>query len=493
MKKIIVLLALLGMVALPASAMAAKTGTFEIGGYIKLHTWWDSTSTISKDMIAVGTRNNAVGPASGQPPSNNPTAQQSTRRAMQGRWQFTARNTRLNFKIKGPELWGAKTQGFLEIDFDTGGEANNTITTPVGPRLRHAIFRMSWPGGWELMMGQYWGLTQNFWPNTVQHGPLLGHGMPLQRVPQIRVSYAPGPWTFTAMACAPQDVIDNGVGAQLDGNNNFWLPGTGNLTGERATMPQLQFSIQYEKDLWGKAAFFDRPRGFVANATFCVQRSKYDGGFTNAFTWGQNNYAGNFPLIERSQTLTPWYIQGTMFIPVLPTHTKDLKGTASLQVQAYVGQGLRAFGNEIPGSDSYFLYDAQNNPGGALNGANTYRRQLMKRYGGYAQLQYYITNQWYLSYLFGFAKAYDVSFDRNPLLFNAATNPGGYEYATTVDQVRDNLEHNVTLFFRPSTNFKFGLAYVYLKTTYFQIATKGSQTDDVGENHRVQFAGWFYF
>ena len=499
MKKTIIFLTLLAMVALPASAMAAKTGDFEIGGYIKFHTWWDSTSTISKDMISVNSRNNdVVGVIPGSVPGTGPTFTASTRQLTQGRWQFTARNTRLNFKIKGPDVLGAKTQGFLEIDFDGSGLiVSNSITTPMTPRLRHAIFRFDWPGGWQLMMGQYWGLTQNFWPDTVQHGPLLAHGMPLQRVPQVRVSYSPGPWTFTAMACAPEDSADNAVGPVQNVFGTFWLPGTGALPGQRATIPQLQASVQYEKDLWGKAAFFGKPRGFAANVVACVQRSKYDGGATGAATWGQNDYAGAFNIIERSQTLTPWYVQATMFIPVLPTQTKDLKGTASLQVQAYVGQGLRAFGNEVltaaNSSNSYFVYDSFGNQNVALGNANTYRRKLMKRYGGYAQAQYWFNNQWYMSYLFGFGKAFDVNYDRNPVLANALVNPGGYEFATTTDLVRDIFEHNVTLFYRPSANFKFGLAYVYLKTTYFQRATKGSQVDDVGENHRIQFAGWFYF
>jgi len=488
MKKFAALLALVALLAMPASVMAAKTGTFEIGGYIKLHTWWDSTRNISKDMISVPYRNNGVGGVVVNPTIGARTWRQNT----EGRTEFTARNTRLNFKIQGPELWGAKTQGFIEIDFDTG--QNNTITTPMTPRLRHAWFRIAWPGGWQILMGQYWGMFCNFWPETVQHGPLLGHGMPLLRQPQIRVTYATGPWTFAAGAFAAIDTNWGGaVGAQVDANGNFWLPGTGTQIGQRATMPQFQMQAQFQKDLWGKAGWFGRPRPFTANVTFGIQRSKYDGGSTVAATWGQNNYAGTFAMIQRGQTLTPWDVQATLFIPVLPTQTKDLKGTASLTLQFYVGQGLGAFGNEVPGSDSYYEFEGLGNVNNVLNGANTYRRQLMKRYGGYAQAQYYINNQWRVSYLFGFAKAYGVNLDRNPNLFNAVTNPGGYELATTTDLVRDNMEHNVTLFYQPNKNFKFGLGYVYLKTTYFQISTAGSESSDKGENHRVQFAGWFFF
>jgi hypothetical protein len=79
MKKITAFLALLALVALPASAMAAKTGDFEIGGYIKLHTWWDSTSMVNKNITAInvtgaGTsgRNNAFGIPTGAVQDDGP-------------------------------------------------------------------------------------------------------------------------------------------------------------------------------------------------------------------------------------------------------------------------------------------------------------------------------------------------------------------------------------------------------------------------------------
>ena len=32
---------------------------------------------------------------------------------------MTAQESRFNFTIKGPKLWGATTTGFIEMDFDT--------------------------------------------------------------------------------------------------------------------------------------------------------------------------------------------------------------------------------------------------------------------------------------------------------------------------------------------------------------------------------------
>jgi hypothetical protein len=331
MKKTIAFLTLLALVALPASVMAAKTGDFELGGYIKLHTWWDSTNDLNKNISVKGNRNNAFRPTN------------------EGKFRMTAQDTRFNFKIKGPEVWGAKTQGYIEVDFDgSGQDPQATITYAVQPRLRHAWFRMDWPGGWQILMGQYWGVFCNFWPDTVNSGPLFGHGMSTQRLPQVRVTYATGPWTFVALAGVPNDEFDNGLAGV---NNVFgfpWLPGTAaNFPGGRTSMPQFGVQATYEQDLWGKAAFFGRPRAFSANVSFGIQRMKYDSGIAAARTWGQAGYGAVALVQEDSQDLVPWMVQASMFIPILPTQTEDLKGTASLQVQFYVGQGLRAFGNDF--------------------------------------------------------------------------------------------------------------------------------------------------
>ena len=486
MKKTIAFLTLLALVALPASVMAAKTGDFELGGYIKLHTWWDSTNDLNKNISVKGNRNNAFRP-------NN-----------EGKFRMTAQDTRFNFKIKGPEVWGAKTQGYIEVDFDgSGQDPQATVTYAVQPRLRHAWFRFDWPGGWQVLMGQYWGVFCNYWPDTVNSGPLFGHGMSTQRLPQVRVTYATGPWTFVALAGVPNDEFDNGLAGV---NNVFgfpWLPGTAaNFPGGRTSMPQFGVQATYEQDLWGKAAFFGRPRAFSANVSFGIQRMKYDSGIAAARTWGQAGYGAVALVQEDSQDLVPWMVQASMFIPLLPTQTEDLKGTASLQVQFYVGQGLRAFGNDfLGGNNSYFDFDSFTTAGGFVN-FPSYNRKLMKRYGGYIQGQYYFNNQWHVSYLYGFSKAYGVNRGRNAALVTGA-NPDGYEFATGGDPVKFIQEHNVSLFYRPSKNFKFGLSYVYLNQNWFQ--TNGSPfnaagapfsttTDTTrGDVHRVQFAGWFFF
>jgi hypothetical protein len=191
-------------------------------------------------------------------------------------------------------------------------------------------------------------------------------------------------------------------------------------------------------------------------------------------------------------------VQATLFIPVMTTKTDNLKNTASISVQFYVGQGLSFIGNGLDTDNTWFRYDSPGwrfAPGTATPVFEAvYRRHLTRKYGGYIQGQYYINNQWYVGYVYGFAKPYGVTQSKN--LGLAAVDPlnvEGYEYASLTDQTQMWQEHQINLFFSPSKALKFGLAYDYVKTDYFQITTVGSRRTRTGDNHSVRFGSWFYF
>ena len=402
-------------------------------GYTKLETFWNSVA-VNKNLSGPLLRSNAVQPQN------------------MGTLRFTAQSSRFGLKVNGPEVLGAKTQGYIEIDFDSSQDGLQSASNSYIPRMRHAWFRMDWPGGWQLLMGQYWGMFCDFYPETVNDGPYQNHGQATQRIPQVRMTYKTGPWTFAGLAGAQYDTNGDNTTANI---GNFTMPGQlqpvqglvgsangssiGNFLGQRAIMPQFHGQVIFEKDLYGKAAFANRPRGFVADFSAGVQRIQYlNGQINNPFTFGQGNYQqlGNRVLVQRNtQTLTPWVIQGTLFIPILVTHTDNLAGTASVTIQAQIGQGFSFFGNGADSDNSYFRYDSVtffgqpgfNTPAGNTGaGVNflewlNYRRHLTPKYGGYIQGQYYFTNQWYADVIYGFNKSYGVNMqDRN-----FAINPTG--------------------------------------------------------------------
>ena len=116
MKKTILILVVLALLV-PAAALAATE--FSLGGYIKLDSFWDSTQE-GKNMAGVIQRNN-------DPQFHH------------GRFKMTAQETRFNFTIKGPNLWGATTTGFIEMDFDSvcGCTGHSTSSLYPAAAARH--------------------------------------------------------------------------------------------------------------------------------------------------------------------------------------------------------------------------------------------------------------------------------------------------------------------------------------------------------------------
>ena len=94
MKKFIALFTLLALLAIPVSAMAVKAGDWELKGYTKLEMWWNS-SNATKNLQFVRNRNNAAQPNSW------------------GQFRATAQSSRFGLSVKGPEILGAKTQGYI--------------------------------------------------------------------------------------------------------------------------------------------------------------------------------------------------------------------------------------------------------------------------------------------------------------------------------------------------------------------------------------------
>jgi hypothetical protein len=113
-----------------------------------------------------------------------------------------ARNSRLGYKLKGPESDMVKTSGMIEADFlgnQPLGSPAPAGTPPVSEssfftsptfRIRHMLFRMETPYV-DLLVGQYWelfGWQSLFHPATVEI-----QGVPGQiysRAPQVRLSHA---------------------------------------------------------------------------------------------------------------------------------------------------------------------------------------------------------------------------------------------------------------------------------------------------------------
>jgi hypothetical protein len=462
MKKILAFAVILALLV-PAAAFAAAE--FTLGGFVKLDSFWSSTQD-AKNM-------------------NTPILRNNDPNFHHGRMKFTAQGSRFNLTIKGPDLWGAKSSGFIEMDFDAaespllGGQtASNSYT----PRLRHAMFRFNWPTT-ELLFGQYWSMFCEFYNESVQDGPLQGHGMPTARLAQVRVTqqFLDG---FSIAGLIGQPNTSNGLaGGNYTTTNN----------GENAETPQIQAKLMYQKDLWGKAAYYGAPMPFTARVIGGWQRNVYRTGAVAANTFGQNGFGTVAASFGNHQYLDPWMLMANTFLPIIPTHSANLAGTASLSVQAYIGQGLGAFGNNM-GADTYGMYQGTFRLAGQAFSVNNYDETLFRQFGGYVQGQYYFTNHWFTNVTWGVQRQYGVSQSRYGQLITAA-NPAGYATAMG-DQPNSWQEIDFTLWYRPIQAFKFGLQYAWQRTGWMQITSAGAQnanTSNVGNSSRVEFVGFFYF
>jgi len=463
----LLVLAVAVLLCLPLTAQA-KT-EFELGGYVKMETIWDTTQ-VNKNLLQFISRTN-------DPNFNH------------GRLKFTAENTRMNFTIKGPEIWGGKVTGFIEWDFDN--HANEYIfqgapgggwASPHKARLglRHAMFKINWTDT-EVMLGQYWSLLTEEVPETANFGAVTTAGQPFLREPQIRVSqsFDLGGGKLTASLALSE--ATNGLwglainGTQTANNNPY--------TGESSEAPKITGRFKYDIDLWGKAAFWGRPRPFSVRAGGAYWRERFRGfaapAAANGQVFGQDNFKNVFVSQVTQQYMDHWMVEGSAFIPVIPTNTANLAGTASILTQWFVGAGLDGFFEDFPAIASYL----QPMSGNGLTQATAFQatRSLMKRYGGYVQAQYYFTNQIFMNLVYGMNRAFGV----NQNMWIGDTNAN--------DPVKSNQQAYATVWYQPIKALKFGLEYTYVRTDYFQKRTVGTQISDYGQNHRLMACGFFFF
>jgi hypothetical protein len=490
MKKTIVLLAILSLVV-PAAALAAVSMPtkpdaieFSIGGYIVMDMMWD-TSNVNKNLCSKIYRNN------------------DGYNGVHGKLRGTAQASRLNFSIKGPKVFGALTTGFLEMDWDGNGASvppgASVDTADRGDfRLRHAMFRLNWPET-ELMIGQYWSFFSEFFPEIAgggANGAMGYRGVPVHRPAGIRVTQKFLGWgTAGFLVASPRQ------GTAREGNDQ----------GERAETPHLQGKLAYEQDLYGKAPYWGNPRGLVAQVVAAWQRTNVapltgNNAIVARPSWGQENYVNQNISNPYHQYMNHWSVMGTLFIPVLTTQTANLAGTASILTQWAVGEG-QSFVVGTWFTDDAFMRFSESRaplaPGGAT--VDVYKRRLTPSFNGFVSAQYYLTNELFATFCWGFLRNYGIGMDRSAPggLFRSAMVDAAVAPSGNSDITKYSNQFYTTLWYQPIKAVKFGVSYAYTQDRYMQRTTSPAyaplaanavvDSTPMGQNHRVEFIGFFYF
>lgn len=138
-------------------------------------------------------------------------------------------SSRIRGKISGPDIFGAKLTGLLEVDFTgiTGGVSSSRV------RLRHAYSKLNWEKT-EILLGQDWHpmFVKEVYPSVMS----LNTGIPFQpfnRSPMLLISHKMGNLKIIGAAIYQADYLSRGP----DGKSAKYL--------KNSNIPNLHLQLQY--------------------------------------------------------------------------------------------------------------------------------------------------------------------------------------------------------------------------------------------------------
>ncbi len=138
-------------------------------------------------------------------------------------------SSRIRGKISGPDVFGAKLTGLLEVDFTgiTGGVSSSKV------RLRHAHSKLNWEKT-EILLGQEWHpmFVKEVYPSVMS----LNTGIPFQpfnRSPMLLISHKLGNLKIIGAAISQADYLSSGP----DGKSAKYL--------KSSNIPNLHLQLQY--------------------------------------------------------------------------------------------------------------------------------------------------------------------------------------------------------------------------------------------------------
>jgi hypothetical protein len=242
---------------------------------------------------------------------NNTLARPNTVAGDNPRVQFTARNSRLGFKIGAPEWNSIKTSAVVEMDFfgeESAAVRQDSAYTSGPIRMRHFYAKVETPIV-DVLAGQYhdlfaWG-GAGFYPNSVAFLPLLGEVY--HRNPQLRVSK-----TFTSDAADFEIAIAAVRPVQRD-----------------AAAPDVQGGLRLAINGWRGASTPGASRPVSAPAELGVSAV------------GRRLSVTDFsPTPANPQTGTAWGVAANAFLPIIPAPGANLSNALSVTGELTVGSGI---------------------------------------------------------------------------------------------------------------------------------------------------------
>jgi hypothetical protein len=261
------------------SAPASSKFNLAVGGFVKLDYAYNSLN---------------FGPTAYFTPTNVP--KDSSTAGQKDQSIFSIRQSRLWFKLAGPPLLGAKSNGLIEFDFSSPNTtASNTENLNSTPRLRHAFANLNW-GKTQVLFGQTGDIFGLFSGNTIdfnsgsQAGFLSG-----TRNPQIRVTQQ--------VDFNQNNFLKLVLGVQQPYQTNFNNNATTGTAGSSAG------------DSWGSKPNVAAQALFISKALGVSPG--YYGQSLNNLTVGFSGIAGQQDVWGNNDTVNSWGVQLYAFVPVV--------------------------------------------------------------------------------------------------------------------------------------------------------------------------------
>jgi len=438
MKKIVLVLLALFIAVPMVSDAGSVTSRWDmtIGGFVKFDAGWASQGVSGDYMFA-----------SPESITNNTNVTDKW-----GNTFMAAGETRLNFAIKGPDGWGAKTSAFIEGDFRQGGAYEAF-------RLRHAFMKFNW-GTTDLTIGQTWqtwGLMPSFNLLGVNELGPMNKG---DRLPQIMIGHK-----FAKNWSLKYGLI-SAYAPQIAGGNRASL-GVNSATSQQTifSYPNFQAEVGYSSDACGKI-----------------------GPWMMQFALG--GFAGKNKIARRSGAAgTEWYdddvdnwgLAFKGYIPIIPEKKGNKAGALAITGSGFLAQGPNAFF----GPWSYDGYVS-----GAAIPANTSFSAYNGTVAGFwSEITYYFLDNVFINGLYGYAR-YNWS-DSIRGLTTPGTGVAGVNAINSTDI--QSVQHMiVNIMYDVNPAIRMGIGWTHLMTGYANVQAAGGGGKS-GSLDAARVAAWYFF
>ena len=418
MKKILVIMIALLLAAPVMSFAGSATSRFDmtIGGNVNFNFGYN-TQNYAQDSFHAPTRGSGIAT--------------SNLNDDRGNVRYSVVDSAINFLSRGPDTFGAKTMGFLQIDF-RGGNTGNAVG---GAQVQYAFVKFDWANSY-LVMGKAGPETLSAYARKFI---IAGDASSTEGIGGIRPIQIAYRYNFTKnfnlMVGLIQHTNQEAAGGAVGNNNGYG----------RSELPAVQTEFAFTSDACGKIGPDALKFGLGA-----VAGREYRTAWNNAMA-----ASGAY----NDKNANAWMAGLRTFIPNIPEKKGDKTNALALSAIGYVGQNAWNWvGSPAPGVGSYWR----------PNAANGVPDQVASptMYGGFAQLTYYINDVTFVNAQYGVLKQNYSSAARNGWAYPGASFGANETNWQGVDAINQFRVYGLSIFNDPSPSVRVAFEWLRMVANY---------------------------